>query len=120
MTQTEVRLWILLKGRRLDGWKFRRQVPIGPYIVDFYCPGAKLVVELDGASHDSQEKDEEDNERQAWLEAKGYKVLRFSSDNPEGDYLEGVWTTIQGALDEVSASVALRAVSPRGWREWVE
>jgi very-short-patch-repair endonuclease len=117
MTQTEVRLWVLLKGRRLDGWKFRRQTPIGEYIVDFYCPAAKLVVELDGSSHGLDGRFEEDQRRQAWFESHGYRVLRFSADYPEQDYLEGVWATIQLALDEVPAHIALRATSPRGWVE---
>jgi very-short-patch-repair endonuclease len=119
MTVAEVRLWSHLKGRQLDGWKFRRQTPIGPYIVDFYCPAARLIVELDGDSHDFEDKFEDDRRRQAWLESKGYKVLTFSADYPEDDHLEGVWETIQVALDQVTSSPppALRATSPRGGEE---
>jgi very-short-patch-repair endonuclease len=50
-TESERRLWGELRGRRLGGWKWRRQAPIGPFIVDFYCPAARLVVELDGSQH---------------------------------------------------------------------
>ena len=115
MTYTEVRLWLKLKGRQLDGWKFRRQTPIGQYIVDFYCPAARLVVELDGASHDFEDQADDDDRRQAWLESKGYRVLRFSAYYPEDDYLDGVWDTIQLALEQTASSPppALRATSPR-------
>jgi very-short-patch-repair endonuclease len=68
-------------------------------------------VELDGASHNSEDQDAEDEWRQAWLESQGYRVLRFSGDYP--DHLEGVWDTIRVALEEVRPSVALRATSPR-------
>jgi very-short-patch-repair endonuclease len=117
MTYTEVRLWIMLKSKQLDGWKFRRQTPIGPhYIVDFYCHAARLVVELDGASHGFEDQYEYDLRRQSWLESHGYTVLRFSAENPEGDYLEGVWETIQLALEQAASMPppALRATSPHG------
>jgi very-short-patch-repair endonuclease len=65
-----------VRGRRLDGWKFRRQQPIGPYYVDFYCPAARLVVEIDGPTHDDAHC-AYDLRRQAWLEAEGYKVVRI-------------------------------------------
>ncbi len=68
MSGTELRIWIRLRGRKLDGWKFRRQQPIGEYYVDFYCPAAKLVVEIDGPTHDYTPS-AYDMRRQAWLEA---------------------------------------------------
>ena len=101
MTYTEVRLWLKLKGRQLDGWKFRRQTPIGPYIVDFYCPAARLVVELNGASHQTEEQFDHDERRRRWLESRGFKVLTFSAYYPADDYLDGVWDTIQLALEQV-------------------
>jgi very-short-patch-repair endonuclease len=66
-------LWKLLRNRRLDDLKFRRQVPIGPYIVDFVCFGARLVVEADGPLHDPAS----DALRDAWLKREGFTVLRF-------------------------------------------
>jgi very-short-patch-repair endonuclease len=105
MTASEWRVWCYLKGRQLDGWKFRRQAPIGPYIVDFVCFAARLVVELDGASHDDVVY-EYDERRQAWLEAQGFKVLRLSADYPEMDPIEGVWEAIDLALSELPAPVA--------------
>jgi very-short-patch-repair endonuclease len=105
MTTSEWRVWSYLKGRQLDGWKFRRQAPIGPYIVDFVCFAARLVVELDGNSHDDVEAGH-DERRQAWLESQGFKVLRLSADNPEIDPIGGVWEAIDLALSEVPAPLA--------------
>ncbi|QDT35797.1 endonuclease domain-containing protein [Stratiformator vulcanicus] len=79
LTGPERVLWNGLRGRRFAGLKFRRQHPIGPYIVDFYCDAKKLVVELDGASHDS--RGEYDKARQSWIESEGYKMLRISNDD---------------------------------------
>jgi very-short-patch-repair endonuclease len=100
MTVTERRLWSHLRGHKLDGWKFRRQHPIGDYVVDFVCLAAHLVIELDGSSHDNEAQFDYDEGRQAWLESQGYKVLRFSADSAGGDYLEGVWDTIQFELEQ--------------------
>jgi very-short-patch-repair endonuclease len=116
MTYTEVRLWLKLKGRQLDGWKFRRQTPIGEYIVDFYCPAARLVVELNGYTHGFEDQFERDRRRRSWLESHGYKVLTFSADQPGDDYLDGVWDAIQLALEATPGvpPPALRATSPPG------
>src|SRR5262245_57379056 len=75
MTPTEKILWRLLRDRRFAGFKFRRQKPIGGFIVDFYCARARLVIELDGESHVGKEAP--DQERQDALERRGLKVLRF-------------------------------------------
>lgn len=74
-TDAERRLWALLRNRRLDGWKFRRQHPLGPYVVDFACLEAGLVVELDGPIHQAQA--EYDAARDAYLAARGFTVLRL-------------------------------------------
>jgi very-short-patch-repair endonuclease len=73
-TDAELRLWRLLRDRRLSGLKFRRQVPIGPYIVDFLCVGARLIIEADGSQHGESGRDEA---RDAYLAAQGWNVLRF-------------------------------------------
>ena len=75
MTAAEEWLWYHLRGRRLAGRKFRRQVPIGPYVVDFACLSAGLIVEADGGPH--LEQSARDGARTAWLEARGYRVLRY-------------------------------------------
>ncbi|WP_097459938.1 endonuclease domain-containing protein [Mangrovitalea sediminis] len=74
MTDAEHRLWRHLRDRRLDGHKFRRQRPIGPYIVDFVNIEARLVVEADGGQHNS---DANDQERDHWLQQRGYRIMRF-------------------------------------------
>jgi very-short-patch-repair endonuclease len=66
-------LWELLRDRRLDGMKFRRQVPIGPFVVDFACLEHRLIVEADGPLHDPIK----DAERDAWLVGQGFQVVRF-------------------------------------------
>jgi very-short-patch-repair endonuclease len=113
MTVTERRLWSQLRGRQLDGWKFRRQAPIGSYFVDFVCLAAKLVVELDGSTH-NELKDDYDVRRQRWLESQGYKVLRFSADYDDMDYLEGVVETIYLELEAVACSTSPSRAQRRG------
>lgn len=76
-TTAERRLWRYLRAHRLAGYSFRRQEPIGPYIVDFVCPKRRLVIEVDGTSHAS--KFEYDQIRTRYLNALGYRVLRFSN-----------------------------------------
>ena len=74
-TLSEVLLWRQIKGRKIQGYQFSRQKPIGNYIVDFYCSKLKLVIEIDGCSHDN--KIEYDRKRQYFLEKIGLAVLRF-------------------------------------------
>ncbi|GAA0620143.1 hypothetical protein GCM10009422_14730 [Brevundimonas kwangchunensis] len=75
LTPPEARLWRCLKGDKLDGLGFRKQHPIGPYILDFYCAAAKLAVEIDGAGHDNRAAHH--IRRTAWLGAKGIHVIRI-------------------------------------------
>ena len=85
-TEAETRLWRRLRDRQLGGAKFRRQVPIGPYIADFVCFAAKLIVELDGGQY--ADTAEADSARTVWLEKRGFRVLRFWNHdvlaNPDG------------------------------------
>ena len=74
LTEAESLLWQQLRGRRFQGFKFRRQHPIGPYIVDFAAMRHRLVVEADGGQHNG---DARDARRDAWLAGQGYRVLRF-------------------------------------------
>ena len=78
---TERRLWKLLRDRKLEGLKFRRQVPIGPYFADFVCLSRRIIVEADGPLHDQ----EHDARRDAWLTGRGFLVLRFTNTFIEGD-----------------------------------
>jgi very-short-patch-repair endonuclease len=77
-TPAEAALWDILRDRRCLGFKFRRQHAIGPYIVDFYCAEAGLVIEVDGPIHDRQT--ENDAGRTEFLEARGLSVLRFNNE----------------------------------------
>ena len=119
MTDTERLLWQHLRNRELGGYKFRRQRPVGPYIVDFVCLEKKLVVEVDGGQHAGQL--ELDAKRSDYLKEKGYRVLRFWN-NEVLKETESVLTVILSSLDgnvtALSPSSPLApALSPRGERE---
>ncbi len=94
-TDAERLLWSRLRTHRLNGYKFKRQAPLGPYIVDFACFEEKLVVELDGGQH--AEAAGKDRQRDRWLEEQGFRVLRFWNNEVFGN-LEGVLTRILEAL----------------------
>jgi very-short-patch-repair endonuclease len=79
-TRVESKLWRLLRDRRFDGFKFRRQVPIGPYVLDFYSPGLKLAIEADGRHHETAWMSEYDSERSWFLSRRGIEVLRLSNE----------------------------------------
>ena len=98
-TKSERLLWQKLRGRQLGGYKFRRQHPIAPYIVDFYCAQTKLIVELDGDIHTFQEA--YDAERTAYLEAQGYLVMRFWN-NQVFQEIDGVLSAILDACESPS------------------
>jgi|GEM_PF-1503442 len=100
-TDAEHRLWHHLRGKRFDGVKFKRQKPIGPYIVDFVAVNRKLVIELDGGQH--QERAAYDQERTRYLESLGYRVLRFWNNECLVE-MEGVLGRIQDVLAEGDAS----------------
>jgi very-short-patch-repair endonuclease len=74
LTDAERKLWSRLRNAQLDGYKFRRQAPLGPYVLDFFCESERLVVEVDGAQHMDSE---EDALRTSWLVARGCRVIRF-------------------------------------------
>ena len=80
MTRAEVLLWRYLKADRIDGLGFRRQVPIRNYIADFVCMSAKLVIELDGESHDFESRQNADRNRDAFFVSEGFEVLRFTNE----------------------------------------
>lgn len=80
MSRAEAMLWQGLRDGRLDGHKFRRQVPIGPYFADFACLSKRLVVEADGPTHESDEALVADRARDLWFGKEGYRTLRFAND----------------------------------------
>jgi very-short-patch-repair endonuclease len=93
-TDAEKRLWAVLRGHRLDRLSFRRQVPIGPYIADFVCHDAKVVVEVDGATHGTDEEIDRDRRRDAWFAGRGFVTLRYTNDDVRRDIdsvAEAIW-----------------------------
>ncbi len=92
-TDVENRLWYYLKGRQIKGVKFRRQEPIGSYIVDFVAYEKKLVIEIDGGQHAEENEKYKDMGREDWLRSQGFKVIRFWN-NDVLENLEGVLETI--------------------------
>jgi very-short-patch-repair endonuclease len=100
-TDAERILWSELRDHRLNGAGFRRQVPIKNYIADFICHAAKLVIELDGGQHFSDQAEQADAARSAVIEAKGFHVLRFSNHE--------VMTNRAGVLETIATAIAERA-----------
>lgn len=103
-TDAERKLWAGLRSSQLDSLKFRRQVPRGPYIADFVCEEAPLIVELDGGQHGDEEGLANDQIRTIHLESLGYRVLRFW--NPE------VLSNTQGVLDTILDIATTRTKTP--------
>ncbi|AQR63562.1 hypothetical protein BZG35_14605 [Brevundimonas sp. LM2] len=89
LTPPEAKLWVCLRRRALGGLKFRRQHPVGAYVLDFYCAEARLAVEVDGQHHGGPEQFEKDTARTAWLAKQNTAVLRIAAERVRTD-LEGV------------------------------
>ncbi len=100
MTRAETLLWRHIKADRIDGLGFRRQMPIRNYIVDFVCLAAKLIVELDGESHDFEEQQKADQVRDAFFAAEGFRVLRFTNDQ--------VMSNLEGVVEVIRQTAATR------------
>ena len=95
-------LWRALKELPIEGTHFRRQAPIGPYVVDFFCPAKRLVIELDGGHHNEDGTAKRDSERQVWLEQEGYRVIRFWNSEVIGDLnavLERIYVELYGSRE---------------------
>ncbi len=103
MTEAEVVLWTFLRKRRLSGFKFRRQHSIGPYIADFACIQAKLIVEVDGVTHWTPEQLAHDTRRTAFLEREGWCVLRVTNLDVF-ENMNGVWLMIEHRLPPPAAA----------------
>ena len=101
MTDAERRLWYLLRAHRFQGFKFKRQVPIGPFIVDFACLGLKVLIEVDGGQHAESDRDAR---RTKWLESRGFHVLRFWNNE--------VLKNTDAVLEVILSAVAVDGPSP--------
>jgi very-short-patch-repair endonuclease len=106
MTRAETLLWRYLKAHHVDGLAFRRQVPMRGFIADFVSHSARLVIELDGETHDFESRRQSDRTRDAWFKSQGYAVLRFTN--------EQVLTALEGVIEEIrnEASSCLRKAPP--------
>ncbi len=105
MTDAEMKLWQALRAKRFEGYKFKRQVPIGNYIVDFACLSHRLVIEVDGSQHDDNDYD---RRRDAWLQAQGFTVQRFWNI----DILQAMDGTLIRILDTLRNSPLPAAARP--------
>ena len=114
-TSAENILWSRLRNRQMDGWKFKRQVPFGYYILDFFCFDARLAIEVDGATYSDAGDIARDAERSNFLDQNGVRVMRVTNAAVR-ENIEGVLETIYLELGQQPApSPALRArLSPRG------
>ena len=92
-TEAEKRLWGYLRGSGHQGWKFKRQAPLGPYYVDFFCERAKLVIEVDGVTHSEDSEIAYDNVRTKYLGALGYNVFRC--------YNAEIYENLDGVLESI-------------------
>lgn len=97
-TEAERILWYHVRNRKLSGAKFRRQQPIGPYIVDFFCPESKLIIELDGSHHDGDDQTVADRTRTQFLVEAGYRLARFWNNDVQRN-LDGVLRQIEKELN---------------------
>jgi very-short-patch-repair endonuclease len=102
-TEPERILWRHLRNRNFDGYKFRRQHPIDRYILDFYCPAAKLAVELDGSGHGYELRKAHDRAREKFLASEGILVLRFWNHHVRSELdsiLQAIWFALNERLPE--------------------
>ncbi|MGE3904867.1 MAG: endonuclease domain-containing protein [Reyranellaceae bacterium] len=109
MTPAELRLWQALRANVFEHGRFVRQMPIGPYIADFVCRRARLVVEVDGGQHAESSHDQA---RDAWLSAHGYRVLRFWNNE--------VLSNTSGVVEAIMAALSENAPSPHPSPRWGE
>lgn len=101
MTPPEVMLWVRLRARQPDGPRIRRQHPIGPYIADFYCADARLVIEVDGECHGMGDAPEHDERRDAYMVEKGLSVMRYSAAEvfaAPDEVATGIWERAMGLI----------------------
>jgi very-short-patch-repair endonuclease len=109
LTPPELGLWLRLKNRQLGGYHFRRQHPIGPYILDFYCAAAKLAIEVDGYSHGVGDAPAHDARRDAWLAGQGIGTFRISADLAKDP--DAAAATILDVVRPLAPSTATRSPS---------
>lgn len=112
-TPAERALWAVLRGASLDGFKFRRQQRLGIFFGDFVCQSARLVIEIDGSTHEGAKAQAKDERRTAFLEHEGYRVVRFTNAEVMKN-LEEVAATVRSALASSESPSPSHAAAPRG------
>ncbi|OIQ96285.1 hypothetical protein GALL_216840 [mine drainage metagenome] len=115
MTDAEALLWMMLRNRRIAGAKFRRQHPVGRYILDFYCDEKRLGIELDGGQH--SEAVEYDKQRDSWLRVQGIQVLRFWNNQMLTETEVVLEVIYQVLLKLIRTRKSLSRRRERGWGE---
>ena len=95
MSEAEHRLWLYVRKKQLDGFRIRRQHPIGPYIADFVCVAENLIIEVDGETHSTEAELTHDNQRTHYLESQSWRVIRYSN--------EDVFRHIDNVLEDIFA-----------------
>jgi very-short-patch-repair endonuclease len=98
MNDAEKRIWYRVRANRLGGHRFRRQYPMGQYIVDFVCLRSRLVVEIDGESHGHDAAERKDAQRAAWIEGRGFRVIRLRNDyvlNHTDEAIESIFNALK-------------------------
>ena len=103
-TDAERALWNKLRNKQIEGVRFRRQQPIGSYIVDFVSLERKLIIEIDGGQHNQRKVREKDEEREKWLKERGYQILRFWNND--------ALTNIEGVLEKIEETLEGKTPSP--------
>jgi very-short-patch-repair endonuclease len=97
MTKAEGLLWAEIRNKKVEGAKFRRQSSIGSYVVDFYCPKLRLAIEVDGATHNTEDEKEYDKDRQTEIEQLSIEFLRFTNDR--------IYKDMVNVIEEIRAKV---------------
>ena len=98
MTPQERKLWYIIRNRQFFGYRFRRQFPLGQYIVDFICREKKIIIEIDGGQHNEIKNIQYDNKRTEYLVSEGYKVLRFWNNE--------VWNNFSDVIDRIIIEIS--------------
>jgi very-short-patch-repair endonuclease len=104
MTDAERVLWSILRRKQLERFRFRRQAPIGPFFADFFCPEARLIIEVDGGQHFEEDNVWRDYRRSKWIEEQGFRVIRFTND--------AVFRQPADVVDEIRRVLLERAKPP--------
>jgi very-short-patch-repair endonuclease len=114
MSLPEVILWQHIRGGRLEGLRFRRQHPMGAYVLDFYCDAAKLAVEVDGSHHTLGDNPARDLERDAWFAARGIETLRIPAPNVLADPHGPLASILEVARERLAGAPGHRPARSRG------